>query len=245
MKKPIIILAAMVLMIAAAVGGQRFMDSRERPEDYFTDPSTLALASAVMANDRDLVASLVAAGADINAREPSGLTLLHWQVLRNDLSRTGWLLDLGGDPEIKSLHGATAVHIAATKQSTGMLELLLDRGANPDAVSQRLDRTPIFVALDSRNDRHVELLIAHGADIDFADRTGSRPLAHAAKINYARYVRRFLELGADPEATDDLGVTFQPSFFRTNAAILNAEASDTRQWVIEFLTARGIAVEAH
>jgi|GEM_PF-1658834 len=245
LRRPLIIAFAAIALLAAAIfGSQMIMDWRERPQDYFDNPRTLALAIAIMANDRDQVSALLADGADINAAEANGLTLLHWQVLRNDVARTRWLLDLGGDPELQSLHGETAIHIAATKQSTEILELLLERGANPDAVGQRMGRSPIFVALDARRPAHVDLLIAHGADIEFQDSSQSRPLKHAAMINYAHYVRRFLELGADPEATDDLGTTFQPAFFRTDPAIMSGEALETRRWVTEFLVSRGIAVRS-
>lgn len=242
-KGVVVIVTAIALLTAFVVGRQMLTDWQERPEDYFDNPATLALAQAIMANDRNEVSALIASGADINAAEADGLTLLHWQVLRNDTSRTKMILDLGGNPEAQSLHGETAVHIAATKRTTDMLELLLDNGASPNVIGKRLGRSPIFVALDAKSADHIELLIAHGAEINFVDSTGSTPLSHAAMINASAYVRRFLELGADPEAVNDLGVTFQPAFFRTDPTIMNGEALQNRRWVEEFLVARGIAVQ--
>jgi ankyrin repeat protein len=230
-------------IVAVTVAHGMIRDMQENPADHFTEPDTLALAEALMANDGARIAELLAAGADLDAGGRDGMTMLQWQIFRGDHRRFRWLLDLGADPDAPGWYEDTAVHLAAQYMNTSFLEILLDHGANPNAVNKRQGQTPLFNALDTRRQDNVELLIARGADIEHADLSGTRPLLHAARINSSENVVRFLQLGADPEATDNLGVTFQPSFFRTDPALLSHEARRSREWVVDFLTERGIAVD--
>ncbi len=218
-------------------------DLLERPGDHFDDPQTLALAEALMARDEARITALVAAGADLNAQDKDGLTLLQWQVRRGDLRRTRQLLLLGADPNLQGLHGNTALHLAAAERGDAMLKLLLDNGGDPDVRAKRLGESPIFIALDARAQKNIDLLIARGADIELPNSEGSRPLASAAAINSFDTVVMLLKRGADPEATDRLGLTFQPSFFRTDQRLLNAGALRNRTWVIDFLNERGIPLD--
>lgn len=174
---------------------------------------------------------------------PDGMTALEKAILDG---RYGDFLDLlkqGADPNAIGWHGSTAVHLAAQHSNEHYLEKLLDHGGNPNAVARRLKRTPIFSAMDSRRPKNRDLLIARGADIEYADSSGGRPLKHAANINDSDSVWLFLQLGADPTATNDIGSTFQSSFFRTNPKILAHSALKRRRQVIEFLKERGIPLD--
>jgi len=174
---------------------------------------------------------------------PDGMTALEQALIDNRYGDFLELLGQGVNPNAIGWHGSTAVHLAAQHRNHRYLEKLLDHGGDPNAMARRMKRTPIFNAMDSRLPKNRDLLIARGADIEYADTSGIRPLRHAANINDFDGVWRFLQLGADPTATDDLGSTFQSSFFRTNSALLSWSAKKRRRQVIEFLNERGIPLD--
>lgn len=234
------LLLASAGLVMAVTGFEMLRDWRERPGDHFSEGPTLRLAHALMANDEPSMRALIENGADINAKGVEGMTLLQWQVGRGDYSRVRRLLALGADPDIIGWGNETATHLAAFRDSPAMLELLLDGGADPNTPGLRLGRTPIFNALAAKNGRSVELLIERGSDVSYRDTSGSTLLHYTARTNYFQYVLRFLELGVDPLALDDIGTSFQPAFFRTDPTIMSADALDIRRRVAEILVSRGI-----
>lgn len=237
------LLVALAVLVGAVTGYGMLRDWRERPADYFVEGPSLALAEALMADDEPGMRALIDNGADIDAGGVDGMTLLQWQVSRGDYGRVRRLLALGADPDIVGWGKETATHLAAFRDNPAMLELLLDGGADPNAIGHRQGRTPIFNALAAKNARNVELLIERGSDVSYRDTSGSTLLHYTARTNYFEYVLRFLELGVDPRALDDLGTTFQPAFFRTDPAIMNANALSIRRKVTEILVARGIELD--
>ncbi|GAA5232819.1 hypothetical protein FOZ76_01810 [Verticiella sediminum] len=177
-----------------------------------------------------------AAGAD-------GITPLQQALMDGRYGAFVDLLRQGADPDAVGWHGYTAVHLAAQHRNKHYLEKLLEHGGDPNAPARRMGRTPIFNAMDSRRPENRDLLIARGADIEYADTSGIRPLRHAANINDADSVWCLLQLGADPTATDNLGATFQSSFFRPAPGILSWSARKQRRQVIELLKERGVALD--
>ncbi len=243
MKRAALVIAAVIggLFVAIWIVGM-VRDATENPSEFFSDPTTLALADALIANDEARVEALIAGGVSLETQGVDGVTLLQWRILRGDTGRFKWLLDLGADPNAQGWHGETAMHLAAQHQSINYLEAALDHGGNPNVLNARRGRPPLFNALDTRRQKNVELLLERGADIHFADRSGTQALLHAARINNSEAVVLLLKMGADPNATDQSGANFQSSFFRANPAIMNSEALRDRAWVTTFLEEHGIPV---
>lgn len=127
----------------------------------------------------------VAAGADVNARDDEGMTVLHraftmagrvvpdWVL--NDV--TAALLDAGADPNARDSAGSTLLHSAAGR-----------RGLS----------------------REVSLLVAAGADVNERNSAGETPLHMALRRDQAATVRALLQLGADPAVRDSAGNTANP-----------------------------------
>jgi ankyrin repeat protein len=72
---------------------------------------------------------------------------------------------------------------------------------------------------------------------------GNSLLHMAAQVNDADRVLRLLQLGVDPNATNDRGDTFQAALFSSSDARLNADGLQSRQRVRDWLAAHGIAMQ--
>lgn len=60
----------------------------------------------------NIVSFLLDGGADINARDGNGFTVLHIAVSRYDEEMVGYLLKRGVDVEVEDLRGRTALSLA-------------------------------------------------------------------------------------------------------------------------------------
>lgn len=209
----------------------------------FADPRVAALADAALSGDAARVRSLVKDGADPNAHGDHGVTLLEWALLRKDLRGMQALLDAGADPSRPGVGGATALHMAAMADDPTYLRLLLDRGADPNAPHGVTQAPPLAAALMNPKDDAFQLLLAHRADPNRADRLGNTPLHVAAKVHKTQCVLRLLEAGADPTRRNQQGITFQAYFNILPAGGLNPTARADHEAVHQWLRQHGVAVE--
>ena len=82
----------------------------------------------------EIVKNLIKQGADINAKDDDGNTVLMWSSREGHLDIVKFLIDKGADIEIKNSNGESALMINA--KSTGSLKVikyLLDNGADINA----------------------------------------------------------------------------------------------------------------
>lgn len=210
----------------------------------FASPQAAALYQAAAKRDRDGANRLIAAGANPNSRNEQGFNLLEVAMRNNDRSAFETLLAAGADPTDRGDSNDTAMHVAAILEDPFWLRTLLDRGVSTEVRNAR-GETPLFSALGNNPhaDQQVRALLDAGADIHARDDAGATLLHKAARINAFDWVVRFLEAGVDPRATDRLGVTFQPAFFRTRESNLLASAKTSRERVRGWLRQNQIAIE--
>lgn len=127
---------------------------------------TTPLMYAVLYGDLDTMKVLLAAGADVNARNDSGATALMWAV--DNLEKTRLLLKAGADANARSDDGRTPL-LSATSLvgSSEVVNLLLDHKANPSATahSYRGPTTPLRQAADLGDVAVVKMLLERGADV--------------------------------------------------------------------------------
>ncbi len=91
-------------------------------------PLHSAVANRDAASVAAVVATLVAHGADVNARQEGGFVALHEVAARDLPAVARLLLDHGADPDAAGSDGRTPLAVAADKASA-TARLLLERGA--------------------------------------------------------------------------------------------------------------------
>ncbi len=209
----------------------------------FTDPATALLADAVKAGDTARIKELIAGGGNPNAQGEKGITLLQWAMLNQSRAGFDALLAAGADPARGNDDGTTAVHLAAMADTDRYLRTLLDKGASPDTPNTVTGATPLMSALMAERADNADLLLKTGAKVAAADRQGNTALHLAAKINETGRVLQLLEAGADPNAKNAQGATFQRYLFMTPEASLNSTSKRERGQVRAWLEQHNIAVE--
>ncbi len=112
---------------------------------------------AVGANNLEAMALLAARGADLGAKDITGMTPLHVAAMLGRVDAAVWLLDHGAAPETADHFGDTPLHTAAVFGQGGVARLLAVRGADLNA-RDRDGKTPRDLAVENRHDRVRALL---------------------------------------------------------------------------------------
>lgn len=107
-----------------------------------------------------LARELVAAGADINAKNDAGETpLLHLCRKRENCTLVAQLmLELGADVTIPDMKGWTPLHMAAAADNIALINLLISAGARKDAAAKGVG-TPLIVAVKKHSCKAIRALL--------------------------------------------------------------------------------------
>ncbi|KAK4453444.1 ankyrin repeat-containing domain protein [Podospora aff. communis PSN243] len=207
------------LHIAAYFGLDKLTDkllrrSFDRPGviDTATNYERTALHWAAFYRHEAVVASLVKAGADVNAQDREKRTAFHWAVIKQDVATARTLLRSPRDVEldIEDAHRWTAMKWAAAMGDTQMISLLISRGANVN-LQDSDGYSALRWAITRRHWAAASLFLQADADVNIADKEG-RTLLHlavrdAASSEGRRLVWLMIESGADINATTNKGLT--------------------------------------
>jgi ankyrin repeat protein len=140
------------------------------PDDGFT-----AMHVAVHANNLELTAKLIAAGANVNARTETQRTPLHMFSMGfgdDEAAAVAQLLiDANANVNAVDQDGDTPCHRAAFCGYGKALEIMIATGANVHARNS-MGRTPLFHA---QNASVMSMLIAANADVNAVDADGNSP----------------------------------------------------------------------
>ena len=195
---------ARVALNGSAAELKKLLDSGMKP-DAKTAEGTTALMLA--ARDLDKVKLLVARGADVNARAATGLTPL--------------------------------MVAARHRGNAEVVRLLLKNGARPNAdkgVEVRNDASALFFAVMGGDRQIVGALLDAGARLEgrmkILGTFYTRPLAYATFSGDTAMVEYLLVKGANPDDTDDDGIT-----------ALGAAAINNHAGVVQVLLAYGAKVD--
>ncbi len=155
------------------------------------------LAYAAGFGRMDVLEFLVARGANVNARDPRGLSALHLTVYTGQLEALRFLLDKGTDVRARGPSGMGPLHWAARARAE-IVTLLLGRGAD---VGGRDDygNTALVLAIREGAEANVRLLVEAGADLNARNPlTGDGPLDVALQEGRTEIAHYLRSRGAKP-----------------------------------------------
>jgi len=152
------------------------------------------LFKAVYGENIDGVRDALRNGADVNAKDNDGKTLLHW---RSDPESVKALLEAGADVNAKDNRGRTPLH---QQVYPGSVKVLIQAGANVNVKDQN-GYTPLHFSCYPES---VKALIQSGGDVNVKNNFGDTPLHHE---NKPEKIKIFVEAGADTNAVNNNGET--------------------------------------
>lgn len=177
------------------------------------DPSAdTALTLASRAFREDIVALLVARGADPLHRGRDGWTVLHAASIRGDFRYVQHLIHLdvpdafwlSGFPMRMSVWNttvkkSTAIHFAACNGKAHFLARLIENQVllDANAVTEYPRFTPLHFASWFGHLEVVEILISSNADVNLKDAFGRRPIDIAANGKHSDIVKTLMESGSE------------------------------------------------
>jgi ankyrin repeat protein len=232
------------------VGGAEDADVNARRPDGSTP-----LQWAVYDNDVAEVRRLIEAGADVSLANHYGATPLGLAAEVANTQILKLLLDAGANVDSPNADGMTALMAVARTGNVEAAKLLIDRGATVDAREGFGGQSALMWAAARRHPPMIDLLAAHGADINARsahrdyqrhitaegrpkslDSGGFTPLLYAARENCMACVDVLLDRGADIDLADPDGVS------PLHLAVMNANwdlarklidaGADVNQWDI-------------
>jgi ankyrin repeat protein len=154
---------------------------------------------AVKYDGASTVRTLLAARANINARDSLGNSSLHAAVQWNAKNAATTLLDLGIDANARSLNGITPLHDAVRLSYTEMIQILISHGANIE-IRDLGGNTPFMEAVRGGNIDTINLLARYGADPQTRNANGETPLHIAALTENTQVIQALLNMGGSIHA---------------------------------------------
>ncbi len=124
-----------------------------------SEPRRLSILEAAAAPDAQLLASALAAGGDLEARDVNGLTPL--MLALGSVANVKMLLDAGADVDAVDAEGKSVVHKLAYGRNGELIAAVLARRPRLDRPDHK-GRTPMMWALAERNLPYVRALHERG-----------------------------------------------------------------------------------
>jgi len=181
---------------------------------------------AAHANDAELVARLLKAGAKPNVKNQLGSTPLEEAAFNANTAAIQALLVAGADANTAGADGQTPLMLVARTANVEAAKLLLDKGANPNVRETQRGQTALMWAAANRQAAIMRELLARGAEVDTASdpdlmtplvsgepRAQPRPpggmtaMLFSAREGCLDCVKALVEKGAKLNLADPEGVT--------------------------------------
>lgn len=182
-------------------------------KDFFDDPVQIALADAAEKGDLSRMQQAIERGADVDHTGREGMVPLYWALLKRNVAGFKYLLEQGANPQTVTRlpegfqdAEASVMELAVTDPDPAYLKALLEHGADPNTIYNTEWNIPvIYRAIMTRRIKNVEVLLEHGADINYQDKSLETPLMQAVKARQFEIALFLLSAGADPTIEDNLG----------------------------------------
>ena len=159
-----------------------------------------------------IVKILIAAGADVEARDNEKKTALIWATERGSIQLVKTLVEAGADVNaICGYKQLTVLMYAANKGDVKVVKYLIENGADTESRYKFAgDQTVLMLTASSKtaNSKVIMALIEAGADINARNSTGGTALMVSSYSAVpSRKVKLLIEAGAEVNAKDQCGET--------------------------------------
>ena len=184
--------AAAAVAVPTPPSAPASLPSPQRRQELLFDAATLGRT--------DLIAPLIAAGADVNGRDPRGFTPIILASYNGHLETTEALIAAKGDACLPDRdQGNTAQMGVAFKGDDRIAARLLKAGCDVDARNHAGQTALMMAALFGRT-AQIDMLIAAGADRTAVDAAGRSAAAVAAAQGNAAVVTQLRDGRPTPSA---------------------------------------------
>eukprot|EP00039_Didymoeca_costata_P001207 m.50583 g.50583 ORF g.50583 m.50583 type:complete len:904 (+) comp10680_c0_seq1:266-2977(+) len=164
----------------------------ESSDSYGRTPLTYT----VLANAPACTEALLRAGVNIGTRDGEGRTALHWAALQGNHKMLKLLLERNADVATLDNESRTPLHMSMGAGSSKCCKLLLKAAIAPDELVNTPDKDHMcaqhWCAFHNHH-KHMDLLIAYGADLMLRDAEGKLPIHWTAANEDAKTLSRILD----------------------------------------------------
>lgn len=205
--KPWNLVFALAAALACATPAQAQM-----PPSAAETAAYQGLHAAAARGDVPKLTQLIAARADVNARDGYGRTPLHVATFARQADAIRALAQAGTDLNALENDRYDAVTIAAVADDEETLRLLLSLGASAKLVTSRYDGTALIAAAHLGHDGVVRQLIAAGAPLDHVNNLHWTAVIEAVVLGdggarHQATLKALLDAGANARLADREGRT--------------------------------------
>jgi ankyrin repeat protein len=163
------------------------------------------LIEAARIQDVDAVRSMLAEGADVNARQADESTALHWAVHWEHQDTVELLIRAGADVNAANDLATTPLVMASASGNGAIVEALLAAGADANA-ARASGETALMLAARTGSLLSVSALLAAGAEVNAVESTrGQSALMWASANAHPDVVDALLDHGANVKARSSTG----------------------------------------
>ena len=202
-------LRSLIIVAALALSGAANAQTAPSAADI---ASYTGLHLAAHEGHVDEINRLIAAGADLNARDRAGRTPAHVAAFASHDDAVTALAKGGADMNALEYRVYDVLTIAAVANDPEMVSLALELGNKPDLITSVYDGTALIAAAHLGHHEVVARLVAGGAPLDHVNNLAWTALIEAVVLgdggpDHVRTVEILVEAGADKTIGDRDGVT--------------------------------------
>ena len=199
------------ISLVAAIAGS-VVATAQTPPTATERAGYAGLFAAAARGDAVEITRLVAAGADVKARDGNERTPLHVAAYASQLAAMRALVAAGADPNALEGDRYDIVTIAAVANDSATLALSLELGCSAKNVTSRYDGTALIAAAHLGHVEVVRVLIRAGAPLDHVNNLGWTALIESIVLGnggarHTAIVKALVDAGANVNLADGSATT--------------------------------------